>query len=169
MKNLYLLLFTFLSAGEIFATTYYAAPNASGNGSSWSTPGDLQSLINNAVIGDQIWALQGTYTPGNNRTSSFSMKNGISIYGSFYGFESQLSDRVLLSGLSSILSGEIGLAGTSDNCYHVLHNTGLDNSAILDGFIIQGANDDRSPTLSEGLGGGMFNQGSGNGNECSQQ
>jgi hypothetical protein len=90
----------------------------------------------------------------------------VAIYGSFVGTETLLSQRVLTSGLTSVLSGEIGIAGNSDNCYHVLSNSGLNNTALIDGFIVRDANDDRPAGLDVGLGGGFYNDGSGGSGIC---
>ncbi|WP_394759597.1 T9SS type A sorting domain-containing protein [Flavobacterium sp.] len=141
------------------------------DGTSWATafPGNLlQSTINASGVGDEVWVAQGTYltTATTNRTISFNMKNGVAIYGSFAGSETLLSQRIISNGLLSILSAEIGIAGINDNSYHTISNFGLDNSAIIDGFIISGANDNRIATTTDGLGGGIYNNGSGAGNFC---
>ena len=152
----------------------YITPLGAGalDGTSWANAfpgGSLQGAINASGVGDEVWVATGTYltTPTANRTISFSMVNGVTVYGSFAGTESLLTQRVLAGGLTSILSGEIGLAGIADNSYHTIHNTGLNNTAIIDGFIIRDANDDRSVSLTDGLGGGILNQGSGAGGQCS--
>ena len=49
----------------------------------------------------------------------------------------------------------------------MISNTNLDNTAVLDGFVVSEANDDRLPTLNEGLGGGVYNEGMNPGNQCS--
>lgn len=159
------LLFTCFTAHA--QTIRYVSPAGAGSGTSWAdASGDLQSMITASAVNDQVWVMAGTYTPGAVRTASFSMRNGVAIYGSFAGTETLLSERDLSGGLTSILSAEMGAPGNTDNCYHVISNTGLDSTAIIDGFVISGANDDRAPTLTEGLGGGILNDGS-NGSNCS--
>lgn len=145
-------------------TTRYVSSTGIGTGTSWvNASGDLQAMITLSVAGDEIWVENGTYIPGATRGSAFSMKNGVSIYGSFAGTETLLSQRILTSGLTSILSGEIGASGIADNCYHVFNNAGLNTTAVIDGFIIRDANDDRVATLTDGLGGGFYNNGSNSG------
>jgi len=142
------------------------------NGTSWinSYPGtSLQLAINSANPGDEIWVEEGTYftTSGPDRTIAFSMKNGVSIYGSFLGTENLLSERIIYCGPKSILSGFIGTASNTDNSYKVIRNLGLNNTAVLDGFVVTGGYDERPATSVVGLGGGILNVGSGAGNFCS--
>ncbi|MDH4471445.1 MAG: T9SS type A sorting domain-containing protein [Fluviicola sp.] len=168
-----ILLLTFLSLTSCFtlnAAIWHVSPSGSGNGSSWANaaPGnDLQTIIDNAAINDQVWVMCGTYftTNTSDRSIAFHMRTSVAIYGSFTGTETTLSQRALTCGPCSSLSGEIGSAGNTDNSYHVVSNpTGIDNSAILDGFIIENANDDRAPTITDGLGGGIYNNGGYGGN-----
>jgi Secretion system C-terminal sorting domain len=154
----------------LFAQISYVTLNGAGamDGTSWSNAhpaNELQDAINEAA--SEVWVAMGVYrtTSGTDRTQSFHMRNGISIYGSFAGTETLLSQRNLSSGLTSTLSGEIGVAGISDNSYHVIHNTGLNISAVIDGFMITGANDNRPAMDTQGLGGGIYNNG--NGSVCS--
>lgn len=156
-----------------WAVTWFVTPAGAGmqDGSAWAhaRPGtQLQATLDNAASGDEVWVQAGTYraTAGSDRSASFHMRNGVTLYGSFVGTETLLGQRSLLGGPTSILSAEIGAPGTADNCYHVVHNTGLDASAVIDGFVIRDANDDRPASSSEGLGGGIFNDGS-NGGQCS--
>jgi len=164
------ILFTFNTYGVI----RYVTPLGSGalNGTTWGNAfsgSSLQAVITASVASDEVWVAAGTYltTTTTTRTISFSMKNDVVIYGSFVGTETSLSQRILTNGVTSIMSAEIGAAGIGDNSYHVISNTGLNNTATLDGFIITGGNDNRLATLTDGLGGGVFNNGSGNGNLCS--
>jgi hypothetical protein len=59
----------------------------------------------------------------------------------------------------SRLSGDLGVAGNnSDNCYHVIYNFSMTNSAVLDGFTISGGNaNNGSPFITNQFGGGMYN------------
>jgi hypothetical protein len=142
------------------------------DGSSWTNAAagtDLQTIIDGATTADAVWVACGTYTPtsGMNRSISFAMRSGVVIYGSFLGSEMSLADRDVSCGPCSILSGEIGLAGNSDNSYTVVSNAMLDNTAVLDGFTIRDGNDDRNPTSNgNGLGGGLYNHGFGPAGVC---
>ena len=42
---------------------YYVKPGASGSGSSWATAGNLETMINGAAAGSQVWVAAGTYIP----------------------------------------------------------------------------------------------------------
>src|SRR5690606_7124928 len=90
---------------------------ATGNGTSWSNAsGDIQSLINNASSGDQIWVAAGTYKPNrkpnalgtitpDDRQNAFVLKSGVSIYGGFSGSETTLNQRDWFAN-ETILSGD---------------------------------------------------------------
>jgi hypothetical protein len=172
--NLSFLLF-YLFSLPAYTATRYVSPSGAGlmNGTSWANafPGSsLQSAITSSIAGDEVWVMSGTYftTATNNRNIYFSMVNGVAIYGSFNGTETLLTQRVFTCGFSSILSAEIGLPGIADNSYHVISNSSVNNTAILDGFIIRDghANFDLLGNDSRSLGGGMLNNAA-NGGVCS--
>ena len=142
-------MFGSLPAGSASAdgAIIYVDTSASGadDGTSWADAyPDLQSAISAAVSSDEIWVAAGTYYPtaGVNRTISFTLKNGVSIYGGFDGTETLLSQRDPDTNIT-ILSGDIGTSNQiSDNSYHVVSGGGTGNSAVLDGFTITKGNAD---------------------------
>ncbi len=138
------------------------AATGSGNGSSWDNAyTSLQDGLNHAGTDDQIWVAQGIYTPtvetspGDPRSVSFTLVNGVEIYGGFSGEESLLNQRDLET-YETILSGDLngdddGLNNRNENCYHVVSSgTGIAEDTVLDGFTIRNGN-------SNGSGGGVYN------------
>lgn len=74
----------------------------------------------------------------------------MALYGGFAGTETDLSQRDLSAGHTSILSGEIGNSSiVTDNLYHVVTGSSTNNTAILDGFTI-------TKGYSSNYGGGMY-------------
>jgi hypothetical protein len=126
------------------------------NGTDWVNAYDntqLQVAINETGV-TEVWVAAGTYKPttGADRTISFNLKNAVAIYGGFAGTETLLSQRNWTTNVT-ILSGDIGTPGVNtDNTYHVVYTTSLDNTAILDGFTIKDGK-----TADVGYGGGVYN------------
>ena len=141
-------------------------------GSSWSKAfTNLQDALATAEAGDEIWVAEGTYLPtegatfqsGYEREQSFSLVDGVSLYGGFKGLE---TNRLFRQGDTNktILSGEI-----HDNSnywsLHVITGHGLTSDIIIDGFRIEkgNANGVLNPRIDptgkknvKGLGGGIF-------------
>ena len=172
MKKLSLkqLLYTLIAASLCFAmlpaTNGYAAGNifrvkstglASGAcGDTWANACTLQNALSLSTAGDQIWVAKGTHKPtsGKDRMATFNLKSGVAIYGGFAGSEDDLSQRNPVSNVT-VLSGDIGVVGTkTDNSYHVVNGSYVDNAAVLDGFTISGGYAN-STVRSEALGAGM--------------
>ena len=138
-----------------------------GDGNSWANAyTDLQSAINSAAAGDEIWVADGVYTPTERllsydaRSATFSMKTGVEIYGGFQGGEASKEDRV--AGYDTILSGDLGVVGvTSDNAYSVVYSNAI-TGAVLDGVTVTGGYADGATW--KGMwafsGAGMTNEGS---------
>ena len=149
-----------------------------GNGADWSSAfRDLQAALDLATAMnadgdaendvDQIWIAEGTYRPSARllpdeaRSITFSMVDGVTLYGGFAGTETALEERSLAAGHETILSGDVGVANAmSDNAYTVVYCESQ-IEAGLDGVTVTGGNADGvSPALSgEVAGGGVFNRG----------
>lgn len=172
-QRLFITLFA-IFPGIQHASTIYVTETGAGsmNGTSWANayPGtSLQLAINSANTGDEVWVACGTYKPttGTDRSIAFSLKTGMYLFGSFNGTETSLSQRSFSCGPCTILSGDINTASNTDNSYKVMRNVNLGTDAYMDGFVIRDGYDERTPTLTDGLGGGILNVGSGSGNNCS--
>lgn len=148
---------------ELTGPILYAKVDATGYCSSWADACDLQTALYHAQPGFQVWVAKGTYTPSfavdpaDPRSATFQMKPGVAIYGGFFGNETALSQRNWLTHVTT-LSGDIGGTGSvGDNSYHVVSSSGLDATAILDGFTIKLGN--ANGTI-HNSGGGMVNSSS---------
>ena len=128
------------------------------SGASWDEAHpDLQCALVEANSGDQIWVAHGEYRPtsGLDPEATFTLKDGVAIYGGFGGigvYENDLSQRDWTVFTSDLLG--VMLIGGDQSC-HVVSGGGSDSSAILDGFTIRYGLADSgcdSPT-----GGGMIN------------
>ena len=137
----------------------YVKPGANGTCTSWANACELQTALFNAVAGDQIWVAAGTYKPSSsNRLATFQLKSGVAIYGGFPAAGGGWETRDWETNITT-LSGEIGILNDSaDNSYHVVTGSGVDETALLDGFTITGGNADGNEWESNGRGGGMYNE-----------
>lgn len=151
---------------------------------------DLQTALGLAVVdsGDEIRIAKGTYTPtgpGGSPAATFRLKNGVTLYGGFPDgggpWESR-DPKVHEAKLSGDLNGDDGpnFANNSENSYHVVTGSRLDETAVLDGVTITAGfahgsssnlrgggmtNDRGSPSLIDctfvrnkgSFGGGMYN------------
>jgi hypothetical protein len=154
----------------------YAAPTTSGSGdcSSWTNACTLQTALTNAVSGDEIWVKAGVHYPGaaGNRTATFTLKNGVALYGGFAGTETARDQRdpaahvTVLSGdidhetnpdtvnASGVVTDTAKIAGS--NAYHVVTGSSTNNTAVLDGFTITAGQANGS--YPDYYGGGMLNK-----------
>ena len=147
-------------------SVYRVAPagqSAPGCGGTWATACDSQYALTSLVdAGDQVWVKAGTYHPtaDNSREISFQLIRGVALYGGFAGSETSLAQRNPVAN-PTILSGDIGVeADASDNSYHVINGSGVDDSAILDGFTVMGGNANGNLNST---GGGMYADSNGGG------
>ena len=170
-----------LLAGPIDAkadTTRYVKEGGMGDGTTWANASKaLQEMVDAVELagGGTVWVASGTYMPtemihpGSPRSAAFQMKNGVKIYGGFPATGSPSWAERDWDANPTILTGELGNPGTiTDNCYHVFYHPAalaLSGSAVLDGFTITRGYADQS--WPHNSGGGICNDGSGDGNQCS--
>jgi predicted outer membrane repeat protein len=141
-----------------------------GSGTDWDEPFDnLQDALDAAAaVSDpvEIWVAKGRYypsepiDPSDDRTATFLItRNYLAIYGGFKSGDS-FADRAPMKN-RTFLSGDIGTPGDrSDNCYRVVTMITVNQTAILDGFIVQkGVADDAAGVMVTG--GGMHIEGGG--------
>ncbi len=141
------------------AAVRYVMPGGATSGAcaSWAAACDLSYALTSAVSGDEVWVTAGTYPPttGSDRSATFSLKNGVGVYGGFAGTETLRAQRNWTTNVTT-LSGDIGASGNnSDNVYHVVTGSVTDNTAVLDGFTVTGGNANGG-TNPDDQGGGMY-------------
>src|SRR5690606_25990173 len=109
-----------------------------------------QDALGIAQYGDEIWVAKGIYRPTVfNRSISFEIGNGVSLYGGFSGIETSLDQRDWISN-ETVLSGDIGMLGDStDNSYNIVYMEDVDTATVLDGFVVEKGN-------ASTIGGGAF-------------
>lgn len=160
-------LFTLLMATNQLAISQviHVRQGGTGDGSSWEQAfGDLQQALQVATPGLQVWVAAGTYKPTktSNRTLSFVIPDGVSLYGGFLGSETDLEQRNWEVN-KTILSGDIGYPeDPSDNSFSVIVTKGVSRSTRVDGFTItQGMADGKGAYAGPNrCGGGWYNDGS---------
>ncbi len=147
---------------------YYVTENGKGDGSSWDSPmggaefaETLRKIDGNS--GEYIfWVAKGSYLPTSNydKTLSFKISDGVSIYGGFNGDENFLASRDIAKN-PTVFAGNIGDKTTSsDNSLHVLtaENVGNNsNKSLIDGITITGGNA-LGHTIPRYYGSGMYNK-----------
>lgn len=164
------------------ANIVYVDASATGfnNGTSWvDAYTDLQSAFDNECPGiSEVWVAAGTYYPTQNRmntsagpldrSNTFSLRNGLALYGGFNGTENNREERDWNTNLT-ILSGDIdqndgpGEFENNDlNAFAVVTGISIDASAVIDGFVITGGKAEENslsfiPDNTDRTGAGMYN------------
>lgn len=164
----YMLLLFLCSSLGITAQTkiYYVSPTGVGDGTSWETTTTLQTALQNAVAGDQIW-VQGfeQITSADQLyiapADGFSLKSGVQLYGGFKGDETNVNSRETLGKpyqmkYRSVLSGDIKRDDDVDNTNLIFpaNTTRSDNAThVLNVNMApaSGNNKNTSPTIINGF------------------
>ena len=132
------------------------------DGCSWGTAyPTLQDALAIATSGKQIWVAQGTYYPDEGagqtndaRESTFTLIDGVSVYGGFAGSETLLTQRNPVPDTNNtVLSGDIDATpGTiTGDAYHVVTAANITSVTELSGFAIRKGN----ARADDGFGGGL--------------
>lgn len=140
----------------INSTILYVKQEGNGDCLDWTSACELQSALSIAEIGDQVWVAAGIYKPttDSDREVSFELPSGVAIYGGFPVEGGAWEDRDWETHITT-LSGDIGiLDDNTDNSYHVVIGDSLDETTILDGFIISSGNANLNGSHDDG--GGMY-------------
>jgi hypothetical protein len=139
------------AADIVFVNAAQNLPTILQNGSNWAFAfKSLQTALLNAQSGDEVWVAQGVYLPSTNstQTDSFTPPDGVRVLGGFQPGDLLESDRDPVANVT-LLSGEIGAAGTIDNSQHIMRATGVSGTEI-DGFVFANGNADGGGTNSMG-------------------
>ena len=162
-----------IPTGTVSAVVIHVDDHAppAGDGITWAAAFKyLQDALATAQPGDEIRVAEGTYKPDRSeaglttpqdRAASFQLLSGVTLRGGYAGLTGLDPDERNLAGYVSVLSGD--LAGDdavapparSENAYHVVLGSGVDETAVLDGFLITAGNAD----LDDGIasrGGGCY-------------
>lgn len=150
----------------------YVRATASGanDGTTWANAyTNLNTALNAAQAGSQVWVAAGTYKPTDiGADSTFYVKSGVSLYGGFAGTETSLAQRNLAAN-SAVLNGDIQgddvddnfTANRSDNVTHVVTVADSATQVVVDGFTIRNGSTTTVTTASLRFrsGGGLFLRG----------
>jgi len=156
-----------------------ASAGGAATGVSWT---DAYTNVQDALSDSctEIWVAGGVYYPdegggqtNNDPNATFTLKDGVALYGGFVGTETALSERDPATHVT-VLSGDIDKNDTTDahgvvtdtvkivgsNAYHVISGSSVTGTARLDGFTITAGTANGSYPAT--YGGGMYNTGSSN-------
>lgn len=121
-------------------TIRYVKPGGTGNGNSWANASaSIQNMIDYSNVGDQIWIAGGNYP----LAATIEMKNGVNVYGGFFGDETNINDRPKsdLDGNGTIEAWEFTYATVlnGQNARRVLNQAAnFTTETVWDGLTITG-------------------------------
>lgn len=163
-----------LAGTQVRTYVDYAATGAN-DGTSWQNAyTSLAEALDAVPAGqrDDMWVARGLYTlrPGADRSDSYVLADGVSIYGGFAGTETALEQRDPVNN-KTVLSGDIDRNDTTDadgvtltinglNAYHVLSVTRGISGTVAYGYVIDGVyvtGGDADGLTPHDRGGGMLN------------
>lgn len=135
-----------LGTGLAQATSIFHVDNAStcseSCGSSWANPfPDIQTAVDSAAAGDEIWVKKGTHLI----VSDIIVPIAAKIYGGFNGSETSRSQRDWISN-ETIVDGQSSV----DHCFNVSADCTLDGFTVTGGYALQ--NDGEPGTSNFGAG-----------------
>ncbi|MBK8191898.1 MAG: hypothetical protein IPK76_01275 [Lewinellaceae bacterium] len=157
-------IFIFYCVPALHAKTIYVNQSAAGsnNGSNWSDGYiNLHTALAEAQYGDQVWVTKGVYYAYElGISNTFTLVNGVRLYGGFSGTETSLAQRSISDNLT-ILSG---LATPPFKVSNVVYCENTDSTTLLDGFTIRdgladiftGQDCDVTPNQNRCHGGGIY-------------
>lgn len=160
-----------LCAWPLSARTFYVSPAGIGGGTSWSDAVSLETALQQAVAGDQIWVQGFEIITHVNQvyvapSDGFTVKSGVQLYGGFKGDETDISQRETLGKpyqlrYRSVLSGDINKNDSVDNVNLIFpgNTTRSDNATHVVNINMDpqsGGNNNTYPTVINGfsIGGG---------------
>ncbi|MFC2116236.1 right-handed parallel beta-helix repeat-containing protein [Bacteroidota bacterium] len=136
----------------------YIKAGGTGDGSSWANAaGSIQDALLASSFGDQVWVAAGIYlTPDNKVDSSFTLVNGVSLYGGFAGTETsknQRSDFRMGMANETKLSADLDGNGflTGGNASRVIFGEFISPATTIDGFTITGGFSDVAGSNGAGM------------------
>ncbi len=156
----------FASTGAARAQVLFVDRDATGAGSgaSWADAvTDLQAGITAALASGarQVWVAEGSYpttSPGGPASATFTLHDGLGLYGGFAGTETSFPQRDVAAHPTILTGDDDGddqpnWIQHSNNSSHVVTADGVGRTAVLDGFTVRGG------YASGGFGGGGFGGG----------
>ena len=118
-----------------------ASATGANNGASWTDAyTSLQSGLAAATSGQQVWVAAGTYSPGAAQDATFTLENGVAVYGGFPAAGGDWASRDAGANVTTLNGGGNGTGDVAASYHVVTAPAGTDATAVLDGFTVRGAN-----------------------------